>query len=99
MDIKIENVDKVVSTINIDIYDIGSPFLQRHIDEYGSMVDFMSDGDSIVIQFLGISIWSSDDDPREWNNELGMYNFGLYDWCKKEIKRLVATFEDIAKME
>jgi hypothetical protein len=99
MEKNIKSIEDVIISLNERLWDIGNPFLKKHIEEYGSMITCSSDGDCVIIQFLGIRIWASDDDPREWNEERGMYDIELLDWCKKEIKRLIFTFHDIGNTE
>ena len=92
-------VQHAVYSTNEDIYNINNPLLKKEIENNGNLLDYHSDGDSIGIKFLGIQIWSQDDDTREWDEELDNYKESIYNFIKKEIKRIVSTISDIANME
>lgn len=66
----LSTVDAIVGELNDDIYDsLGS----NCKDSYCFIVDYHCDGYMVVIEFLGLQIWSSDDDDREFNEEENKY--------------------------
>ena len=37
----------------------------KFFEEHGSALEHRSDGNTMIINFFGINLWNSDDDPRE----------------------------------
>lgn len=60
---------KLVEQLNSELYD-KADYLQENCGLY---FDYSSNGYSEIIKILGYIIWSSEDDPRKWDEETDTY--------------------------
>jgi hypothetical protein len=67
-----------------------SPTIFKFIEDNGEFLTYQSDGYSVIIKFLGITIWNCDDDPRPYDDDLE-YKIGLENFIKSEIRRIVTV--------
>lgn len=73
----VEEAHKAVETINdvisCNLYEdnfIPEKFVERLRDvSHHYMLEFMSNGDACLIEFMGIQVWNSEDDEREYDDD------------------------------
>ena len=76
-----EEAYKAVQTINElichNLYEddfVPEPFVKRLQDvSHHYMLEFMSDGDACIIEFMGQQVWNSEDDEREYDDDKDCY--------------------------
>ena len=73
IELALKAVETINEVINCNLYDdhfIPDKFVKRMEDvSHNYMLNFASNGDACVIDFLGQQIWNSEDDEREWDDE------------------------------
>ena len=90
----IDEVDGVVSYLNQDMYDTSSPFVAQFLEE--NQVSYKSNGNAIIIEFLGVELWNSDNDPREYLDEvLCIYKVNLRQFIKGRIIETIILISQI----
>ena len=84
----LKEIDDAVTKINQDIYES----LQEYMDNpyYGALMElsYHCNGAGTVVEFLGINIWSSEDDERKWD-EAGNEQESLELFLRSEVKKLL----------
>ncbi len=82
-----EEIAKTVRGLNEEMYE------QCVCEEYVYLI-FHSNGDSIRIEFLGVPIWSDDDDERGYNADTDKYE-PLEDFLRREIHEMIKPLKKI----
>jgi len=90
----IDEVDAIVAYLNQDMYETSPPQVAQFLEE--NQISYNSNGDAIIINFLGVQLWNSDDDPREYLDEiLCIYKVTLRDFIKGRIIETINTISQI----
>lgn len=90
----IDEVDAIVAYLNQDMYETSPPQVAQFLEE--NQISFNSNGDTVIINFLGVQLWNSDDDPREYLDEiLCIYKVTLRDFIKGRIIETINTISQI----
>jgi len=90
----IDEVDAIVAYLNTEMYEESPPHVAQLLEE--NQISFNSNGDAIIINFLGVQLWNSDDDPREYLDEiLCIYKVTLRDFIKGRIIETINTISQI----
>ena len=90
----IKTIDKAVMGINMDIINM-SPKIQSFVENYGDLLEYRSDGNQVVISFLGIKIWNDEDDPREYDDEKDTYKLSIEEFVRDEIREVISALSGI----
>lgn len=91
----------VVSTINEEIGEriwsdknISEDIKKRmEQNSYHYSLEFMSNGYGFCIEFLGLQIWNSEDDQREYDDEKDNYVESLESYIHKEMINVLSDLE------
>lgn len=78
-----EQILSVVTKINAEGYN-------KFEDNFFTLT-FKSDGTASIIEYLGTTIWSSEDDDRNFNDNLGYEPLELY--IKTKINKLLENLQ------
>lgn len=90
----IDEVDAVVAYLNTDMYETSPPQVAQLLEE--NQISFNSNGDTIIITFFGIELWNSDNDQREYLDEvLCIYKVTLKDYIKGRIIETINLISQI----
>jgi hypothetical protein len=90
----IDDVDSTVAYLNQDMYETSPPQVAQFLEE--NQISFNSNGDTIIISFLGVQLWNSDDDPREYLDEnLGLYKVSLQQFIRGKIIEIINLISQI----
>lgn len=87
----IQEVDKIVNSLNQEIY----IHMEKDSRYLGDFLEYESNGDTIMILFLGMMIWSNDDDPREYDEEHEEYK-SLEEFIRKEMNHIISVISNIS---
>lgn len=91
-DPEIDVIEYVVSSINDDIFTIVEE--QKH--DWWLNCSYEGTSNYMCIKFLGIIIWSTEDDDREFDDELDQYKEDLETYLKKKIMELLGVLSTIS---
>lgn len=64
---------------------------------YFYLLEFMSNGENCTIEYMGIQIWNSEDDQREYDDEKDDYVESIQSYVKKEMKNILSDAQLINK--
>jgi hypothetical protein len=87
----LREVDDTVTALNEEIFDNADKELTKFIENYPPL-DFHSDGDSIIIRFFNVEIWSSIDQERPMDEDGCFCNSLIVDIRKRIQERLALFF-------
>ena len=87
-----------ITTINELIYDrfFNDPSVTDEITKrmeekiYLYSLEFMSNGDNHCIEFLGMQLWNSEDDEREYDDDKDCYVESIETYIKKEMVKVLS---------
>jgi hypothetical protein len=93
---QLEEVDQCINILNEEIYaDSGydTP-LSELIEVYGPF-DMMSNGGKIILRFMFIEIWNSDDDPRTLSEDGMGYTETIMQYVRRRTKDVIGLIASI----
>lgn len=88
-----ETIDSIISYLNQEMYEESPPYITQFLEE--NEISFMSNGNIIIVKFLGVELWNSDDDPRETFEDSGEPVVNLKDFIKGKILETIDTISKI----
>ena len=83
---QLQEVFGIVNDINADIYEANEDI----VEEYGIYLEILTNGDTIIVQYLGCIIWNSENDERDFINEKDEYE-DLNGFIRKSINNLTES--------
>jgi len=86
-ELTMEEIERSLRIFNADIYE-----QTEEVDEI--YLDIMSDGNSRLIKFLGIILWRSDEDERDFIEDVGEYE-PLEDYLRRQVNLYVEKISKI----
>lgn len=92
-----ENIDIVsdaVNSINGDLYEENKEMQELIEDGFGE-VTVSSNGNVILVEFLGTMIWNSEDDERAYDAEEDTYTETVEDFLRKQIIEIVRVLSTV----
>ena len=93
----INEVEELVHFLNQDMYEESPPKVAQFLEE--NQVSFNSNGDIIQIEFLGVLLWDSDNDPRERFEDSDKPVVNLKNFIKGKILEIIAIISEIQVLE
>lgn len=85
--------DEIVMILNEEIYADSDGELAKFIEE-GAPLDYMSDGNIVIIRFFEVPIWDSDNDTRDMD-ENGEYTTDLQTHIRRLIRHHIKMISQI----
>lgn len=61
------------------------------------LLEFLSSGDACCIEFLGIQLWNSEDDEREYDDDKDCYAQSIDSFVQTEMLRIIYDLQIIEK--
>lgn len=83
----IQQIEDTIGFLNSDIYE------STGLDYGLGRITMESDGSTIVIKFLGVVVWDSEDDMREEYDDDVIES--LYSYLQREVLAIISRLQDI----
>jgi hypothetical protein len=93
-------VEIINDLINFNLWEdhfLSDTQVKRMEDEsHNYLLEFLSNGDACCIEFLGIQIWNSEDDEREYDDDKDCHKETIDSFIQTKILRII---HDLALIE
>lgn len=93
----LDDINKVIMAvlnINIKFYDSDNEKINDYLNEYGDLLMASTEGSCISVEFLGNHLWDSDNDEREFNEEVNDWE-PIYPFLLKKVKERIEIIGSI----
>lgn len=89
-----KEAEEAIQQLNRDVWD-RTPVLNKLIEDNGNLFTMGSDGDECYVEFLGLCVWSSNEDPRIYNEAEDEYE-PILSYLKRKANEILLVLQSLS---